>query len=238
MLYDDGDTEKLNLLEEKYEVLPGDALAHKSRLHRPARQPVVQKVDDGLEDSDVEVSEGSDAGSDFEASDESQENNDDPEDALKELLEDTDMSCSESEEETCVPRKRPAKQVQRPAKARKSAKLESPSENVDCSNGGGTKVLSPGVHRSRSIPEAHQTPQTLPQRTSGSTKTAQTPCTGQLHSRLSVATPGTAQTDGRSVLGMVLLGCPPCQGCQYASYWESYLSKDACNLIMGLQAAA
>lgn len=205
VLYDDGDTERLNLSEEKFELLArGSEKKEKQRLKRSSKQTVVPSAVDGLEDSDVEMSDAgaSDAGSDFMASDVSEEEYD-AEEALEDSGEDAVMSCDESEEAVKIQRKRPAKQVDRPAKATKAAHYEGQSENVDHSNGAGLKSLSPIARASGSLPEATKTP-ALTQRTSNDGTTNRTPCTGELRSRLSLATPGTAQTDGRSALGMIL----------------------------------
>ena len=177
--------------------MPGKSAASKTRIRKAPRQSVKPPVDSGLEDSDVEMSDVSDDGSDFSAKDES-EGDDHAEEDLDDEVDNADISGGESEDEVRVPRKRPAKRDTAAGKQGKQAKKPRPSENVDCSNGGGTALRSPAILASASAPDAFKTPLAR-----GGTA-GQTPGTGQLHSRLSFVTPGTAPTNGHSPLGTCL----------------------------------
>eukprot|EP00892_Ulva_mutabilis_P010533 jgi/Ulvmu1/7852/UM004_0083.1 len=185
VLYDDGDTEKIDLSQERFELLPTDVPASKKRITHK-KQTVKPDVEPGLEDSDVEMSDAS--GSVFATSEDT--------DGLEDEASDADMSGDDSEEEVRVPRKRPAEQATEPVK--KQVKRSRPSENVDCSNAHGKVVQSLAVLAAASAPEAFKTPQSV----AAVSAAGRTPCSGQLRSRLSFATPGTAQTEGEDAMAM------------------------------------
>lgn len=203
VLYDDGDTENLDLSQEKYELVPetGNKKSAK-RLKRTPKQPAVPSSADGLEDSDVDCGDAyvSEDGSEFAASEDEED-----EDEMADLEDssDDDMSGMETEEEDKVSQKLSSKTRSKPQN-KKPAKQQSPSENVNRSNGDGLKASTPASAKPASMLASDRTPKVLAQRPSNGLSATQTPCTGQLHSRLSAATPGTAQTDGRSALGTKL----------------------------------
>jgi hypothetical protein len=196
--YDDGDTEELDLITEKYELVTRSSKKSTPTKKKPETQPRVQKaakkkadtsaaVDEGLEDSDVDAASDSE-GSEYKAM---EDDASDDEMDVDDSEDDKDASDAEAEaasdSDILVPRKRPATSIHKtPApkkKARKSATgtsaQQSPGgENIDTGNGA---MRTPTAVGRPSGPAVGST---------GKGSTA-TPRTGQLFGRLSIGT-GTA----------------------------------------------
>ena len=150
--YDDGDREKLDLTKERFKLLPPKvtkSAAKRSRLGRAATKPptpAAAALPDGLEDSDVDMSEEADNDSDddFGAASVGGASSSESESLAAESA--SDMECSEED----VPAKSAPKQAVKRAsaaastptankKARKQkadSRSGSPSEN--CAPNGGT----------------------------------------------------------------------------------------------------